>query len=177
MKIVDNIQITVESLHVRYEQPTPWGDGGYFAAGVTLDSFTIRSTDGKWTAVPDEQQQQQMGGSNSGSNSFVVWSKGQTHKLAWMRALAVYLDTDAEDLSGSAWAAAAASAASAASSDGPLRQKMEALAARGVCGDDGAGNDGRLAAAKLQRTRRLRRAGERSRRRRRRRTCWRRRTW
>ena len=29
MKIVDNIQITVESLHVRYEQPTPRGDGAY----------------------------------------------------------------------------------------------------------------------------------------------------
>jgi hypothetical protein len=33
--------VTVESVHVRYEQPA--GNGSTLAAGVTLDGFTVRS--------------------------------------------------------------------------------------------------------------------------------------
>jgi hypothetical protein len=52
-------KVTVESLHVRYECPSP--AGANFAVGLTIDRFTVRSTDGKWNPV-----------------DFVVRPKGQT---------------------------------------------------------------------------------------------------
>ena len=134
------------------------GDGGYFAAGVTLDSFTIRSTDGG-TAVPDEQQQR---GGSSSSNSFVCGPRPDAiPPLAWMRALAVYLDTDAEDLCSvaraGAAAAAAASTASAASRTARCVRRWRRPRAR--LRDDGAATMGGLLRRSCSGTRRLRRAG------------------
>jgi vacuolar protein sorting-associated protein 13A/C len=81
MKIVDNIQITVESLHMRYEQYDKRGN--CFACGVTMDSFTVRSTDKSWKVV-----------------DFVTRNKGE-HKLfkkATLLSMAVYLDEKAKSL-------------------------------------------------------------------------------
>lgn len=46
-KIIDNIEITLKNVHIRYEdsQTIP---GSIFSAGVTLKSFTLSSCDEKW---------------------------------------------------------------------------------------------------------------------------------
>jgi vacuolar protein sorting-associated protein 13A/C len=74
-KIVDNLQITVKNIHVRYEDSisTP---GHPFALGVTLEEFSAISTDGQWTPT------------------YIQESSGTTHKLATLGALAVYWNTD-----------------------------------------------------------------------------------
>ncbi|EHL03290.1 putative Vacuolar protein sorting-associated protein 13 [Glarea lozoyensis 74030] len=74
-KIVDNLQIRVKNIHVRYEDSisTP---GHPFALGVTLEEFSAISTDGQWKPT------------------YIQDSAGPTHKLATLGALAVYWNTD-----------------------------------------------------------------------------------
>jgi len=81
MKIVDNIQITIESLHIRYEQKDAFGK--IFACGITIDSFIIRSTDSKYNEI-----------------DFVIRNKTETklYKKATLFKLSIYLDDSAEDL-------------------------------------------------------------------------------
>ena len=47
-KIIDNLEITLKNVHIRYEdsQTLP---GSHFSAGVTLKSFTVSSCDENWT--------------------------------------------------------------------------------------------------------------------------------
>ncbi|ATY65465.1 vacuolar sorting-associated vps13 [Cordyceps militaris] len=74
-KIVDNLQVTVKNIHVRYEDSisTP---GHPFALGLTLEEFSAVSTDGQWKPT------------------FIQDSSHVTHKLATLGALAVYWNTD-----------------------------------------------------------------------------------
>ncbi|KAF2994431.1 hypothetical protein E8E14_001853 [Neopestalotiopsis sp. 37M] len=74
-KIVDNLQVTVKNIHVRYEDSisTP---GHPFALGITLEEFSAVSTDGEWKPT------------------FIQNSSTTTHKLAKLEALAVYWNTD-----------------------------------------------------------------------------------
>ncbi|KAK6197198.1 hypothetical protein LQW54_010854 [Pestalotiopsis sp. IQ-011] len=74
-KIVDNLQVTVKNIHVRYEDSisTP---GHPFALGITLEEFSAVSTDGEWKPT------------------FIQNSSSTTHKLAKLEALAVYWNTD-----------------------------------------------------------------------------------
>lgn len=74
-KIVDNLQIRVKNIHVRYEDSisTP---GHPFAVGLTLQEFSAISTDGNWEPT------------------YIQNSIGGTHKLAKLEALAVYWNTD-----------------------------------------------------------------------------------
>ncbi|KAH6640079.1 hypothetical protein BKA67DRAFT_665445 [Truncatella angustata] len=74
-KIVDNLQVTVKNIHVRYEDSisTP---GHPFALGVTLEEFSAVSTDGEWKPT------------------FIQNSTKSTNKLAKLEALAVYWNTD-----------------------------------------------------------------------------------
>jgi vacuolar protein sorting-associated protein 13A/C len=46
-KIIDNIEITLKNVHIRYEdsQTIP---GSPFSAGITLNSFTLKTCDQKW---------------------------------------------------------------------------------------------------------------------------------
>ncbi|PNH66081.1 hypothetical protein VD0001_g8276 [Verticillium dahliae] len=76
-KIVDNLQVTIKNIHVRYEDSisTP---GHPFALGVTLQEFSAVSTNGEWTPT------------------FIQDSTKSTHKLAKLGALAVYWNTDTE---------------------------------------------------------------------------------
>ncbi|KAH7368024.1 vacuolar protein sorting-associated protein [Plectosphaerella cucumerina] len=76
-KIVDNLQVTVKNIHVRYEDSisTP---GHPFALGVTLQEFSAVSTDGQWKPT------------------FIQDSTKSTHKLAKLGSLAVYWNTDTE---------------------------------------------------------------------------------
>ncbi|PHH90856.1 hypothetical protein CDD83_2455 [Cordyceps sp. RAO-2017] len=80
-KIVDNLQVTVKNIHVRYEDSIS-APGHPFALGLTLEEFSAVSTDGQWRPT------------------FIQHSTSVTHKLATLGALAVYWNTDS-DLFGS----------------------------------------------------------------------------
>lgn len=47
--IVDNVQVSVSNIHLRYEDDESI-PGRCFSAGVTLDSIQLQSTDADWTA-------------------------------------------------------------------------------------------------------------------------------
>ncbi|KAI4916402.1 uncharacterized protein J4E92_009320 [Alternaria infectoria] len=75
--IVDNVQITVKNIHIRYEDSI--ADPGHpFALGVTLADFSAISTDENWKPT------------------FIQGTSTSTHKLATLGSLAVYWDTDAK---------------------------------------------------------------------------------
>lgn len=74
-KIVDNLQVTVKNIHVRYEDSIS-APGHPFALGLTLEEFSAVSTDGQWKPT------------------FIQDSSHVTHKLATLGALAVYWNTD-----------------------------------------------------------------------------------
>ncbi|KAI1260817.1 vacuolar protein sorting-associated protein 13 [Xylariaceae sp. FL1019] len=76
-KIVDNLQVTVKNIHVRYEDSIS-APGHPFALGVTLEEFSAVSTDGEWEPT------------------FIQNTSKTTHKLATLAALAVYWNTDSE---------------------------------------------------------------------------------
>ncbi|KAL6708958.1 Vacuolar protein sorting-associated protein 13 [Coniothyrium glycines] len=74
--IVDNVQVTVKNIHIRYEDSI--SDPGHpFALGVTLADFSAISTDENWKPT------------------FITGSSASTHKLATLGSLAIYWDTDA----------------------------------------------------------------------------------
>ena len=74
--IVDNVQVTVKNIHIRYEDSI--SDPGHpFAAGITLESFDAVSTDENWRPT------------------FIQSTSDTSHKLASLKSLAVYWDTDA----------------------------------------------------------------------------------
>ena len=75
--IVDNLQVSVKNVHVRYEDSV--ADPGHpFAVGVTLKEISAVSTDENWKPT------------------FIQNSSSTTHKLATLGALAVYWDSDAK---------------------------------------------------------------------------------
>jgi vacuolar protein sorting-associated protein 13A/C len=90
-KVVDNVQINIKNIHVRYEDGTNTPDVSSakenpaeikhpFAAGITVDEFKAVSTDGNWL------------------EAFIQDSKKGVHKLVKLAALAVYFDTDTGSL-------------------------------------------------------------------------------
>lgn len=76
-KIVDNLQVTVKNIHVRYEDSIS-APGHPFSLGITLEEFSAVSTDGQWKPT------------------FIQDSGDVTHKLATLGALAVYWNTDSD---------------------------------------------------------------------------------
>ncbi|KAG9239707.1 putative vacuolar protein sorting-associated protein 13 [Amylocarpus encephaloides] len=74
-KIVDNLQIRVKNIHVRYEDSIS-APGHPFSLGLTLEEFSAVSTDGEWKPT------------------YIQDSAGPTHKLATLGALAIYWNTD-----------------------------------------------------------------------------------
>ncbi|CAO2655854.1 Nn.00g046570.m01.CDS01 [Neocucurbitaria sp. VM-36] len=73
--IVDNVQVTIKNIHIRYEDSI--SDPGHpFALGVTLADFSAISTDENWKPT------------------FIQGNSASTHKLATLGSLAVYWDTD-----------------------------------------------------------------------------------
>ncbi|TVY40931.1 Vacuolar protein sorting-associated protein [Lachnellula occidentalis] len=74
-KIVDNLQIKVKNIHVRYEDSIS-APGHPFALGLTLEEFSAVSTDGEWKPT------------------YIQDTAGPTHKLGTLGALAVYWNTD-----------------------------------------------------------------------------------
>ena len=75
--IVDNIQISVKNIHLRYEDSIA-APGHPFALGVTLKEFSAVSTDENWRPT------------------WIQSSSTTTHKLATLGSLALYWNTDAE---------------------------------------------------------------------------------
>ncbi|GJN91455.1 hypothetical protein Rhopal_004478-T1 [Rhodotorula paludigena] len=80
-KIVDNLQIEVRNIHVRYEDKLSV-PGHPFSVGITLARFSAVSTDGNWQPT------------------FITNPRGGIHKLATLDSLAVYFDTDSTSLAG-----------------------------------------------------------------------------
>ncbi|KAL8804321.1 MAG: hypothetical protein Q9223_005969 [Gallowayella weberi] len=74
--IVDNLQISIKNIHIRYED-TIAAPGHPFALGLTLKELSAVSTDADWRP------------------SFIQSSSGTTHKLAVLGELAFYWNTDA----------------------------------------------------------------------------------
>lgn len=73
--IVNNLQISVKNIHVRYEDSIS-APGHPFALGVTLKEFSAISTDADWKPT------------------YIQNSTGVAHKLGTLDALAVYWNTD-----------------------------------------------------------------------------------
>jgi vacuolar protein sorting-associated protein 13A/C len=80
-RIIDNVQITVSKVHIRYEDKLSV-PGHPFSAGITLDGFSAVSTDEHWEPV------------------YISNPEHGIHKLAKLECLAVYFDTDSESLAG-----------------------------------------------------------------------------
>jgi vacuolar protein sorting-associated protein 13A/C len=75
--IVDNVQVTIKNIHIRYEDSI--ADPGHpFALGLTLADFSAVSTDENWKPT------------------FIQGNAASTHKLATLGSLAVYWDTDSK---------------------------------------------------------------------------------
>lgn len=74
--IVDNLQVSIKNVHVRYEDAiaTP---GHAFAVGLTLKEMSAVSTDENWQPT------------------FIQSTAGTTHKLAVLNSLAMYWNSDA----------------------------------------------------------------------------------
>ncbi|WVQ62160.1 uncharacterized protein L199_000298 [Kwoniella botswanensis] len=78
-KIVDNVQIQIKGIHIRYEDGSSTPEHP-FAAGITLNEFKAVSTDENWV------------------ETFIQNSLNGVHKLVKLGALAVYFDTDTGSL-------------------------------------------------------------------------------
>ncbi|OAG41339.1 hypothetical protein AYO21_04502 [Fonsecaea monophora] len=75
--IVDNLQVSIKNVHIRYEDSiaTP---GHPFAVGFTLKEMSAVSTDADWQPT------------------FIQSTSGTTHKLAVLNSLALYWNSDAD---------------------------------------------------------------------------------
>ncbi|KAH9849745.1 vacuolar protein sorting-associated protein 13 [Lenzites betulinus] len=80
-KILNNLQVTVRNIHIRYEDKLSV-PGHPFAAGATLAGFTAVSVNEQWQPA------------------FIDSKAGAIHKLARLESLAVYFDTDCSSLAG-----------------------------------------------------------------------------
>ncbi|KAF8168100.1 vacuolar protein sorting-associated protein 13 [Crassisporium funariophilum] len=80
-KVINNVQVTVKNIHIRYEDNMSV-PGHPFAAGITLAGFTAVSVNGDWEPA------------------FIESTAGAIHKLAKLQSLAVYFDTDSQSMAG-----------------------------------------------------------------------------
>ncbi|CAG8609296.1 9150_t:CDS:10, partial [Funneliformis caledonium] len=80
-KIVDNLQISINNIHIRYEDKL--SDPGHpFSVGLTLSEFSAVSTDSNWKPT------------------FIEGETSSIHKLITLGCLAVYWNTDSRSLAG-----------------------------------------------------------------------------
>ncbi|KAI8144971.1 hypothetical protein BJV82DRAFT_536853 [Fennellomyces sp. T-0311] len=80
-KIVDNLQVSIKNIHLRFEDNV--SDPGHpFAAGITLKELSAVSTDGEWKPT------------------FISEMTSTIHKLATLHSLSAYWNTDAKSLAG-----------------------------------------------------------------------------
>ncbi|CAN6662886.1 intermembrane lipid transfer protein Vps13p [Trichomonascus vanleenenianus] len=76
-KIVDNLQITIKNIHIRYEDKDSV-PGHPYSLGATLHELSAVSTDGEWNPI------------------FIQNATAITKKLATLSALSLYWNTDSE---------------------------------------------------------------------------------
>ncbi|QRV76706.1 vacuolar protein sorting-associated protein 13 [Ceratobasidium sp. AG-Ba] len=86
-RIVNNVQVTVKNIHIRYEDSIS-APGHPFSAGITLAGFTAQSVNEQW--VP----------------TFIQDTKGGIHKLASLESLSAYFNTDMTSMAGMPFAEA-----------------------------------------------------------------------
>ncbi|KAI8500253.1 Vacuolar protein sorting-associated protein 13D, partial [Branchiostoma belcheri] len=79
-KAITNIQINIEDVHIRYEDDTSL-PGTTFALGITMDKFSLSSTDQKWTQKYPTKE-----------------TADVVRKLGKLEGFAVYWDTEAQPL-------------------------------------------------------------------------------
>ncbi|RVX68760.1 hypothetical protein B0A52_07646 [Exophiala mesophila] len=75
--IVDNLQVSIKNVHLRYEDSIA-APGHPFAVGITLKEMSAVSTDSEWRPT------------------FIQSTSGTTHKLAVLNSLALYWNSDAQ---------------------------------------------------------------------------------
>ncbi|CEL57657.1 Vacuolar protein sorting-associated protein 13 OS=Saccharomyces cerevisiae (strain ATCC 204508 / S288c) GN=VPS13 PE=1 SV=1 [Rhizoctonia solani AG-1 IB] len=80
-RIVNNVQITVKNIHIRYEDSIS-APGHPFSAGITLAGFTASSVDENW--IP----------------TFIQDTRAGVHKLAKLESLSAYFNTDMTSMAG-----------------------------------------------------------------------------
>ncbi|EJU02006.1 hypothetical protein DACRYDRAFT_22408 [Dacryopinax primogenitus] len=80
-RILNNLQITVKNVHIRYEDKLSV-PAHPFAAGITLAGFLAVSTNENWM------------------ETFIEGSFGAIHKLSKLESLAIYFDTDMTSMLG-----------------------------------------------------------------------------
>ncbi|KAG0226679.1 hypothetical protein BGW42_003469 [Actinomortierella wolfii] len=80
-KVVDNLQVSINNIHVRYEDKLSNPEHP-FSAGLTLSKLSAVSTDGEWTPT------------------FIHDEANTIHKLATLESLALYWNTDTRSLAG-----------------------------------------------------------------------------
>ncbi|KAJ1311503.1 hypothetical protein OPQ81_009990 [Rhizoctonia solani] len=80
-RIVNNVQITVKNIHIRYEDSISV-PGHPFSAGITLAGFTANSVDENWLPT------------------FIQDTRAGIHKLATLESLSVYFNTDMTSMAG-----------------------------------------------------------------------------
>lgn len=79
--IINNLQVTVRNIHLRYEDKLSTPDHP-FAVGVTLAEFVAVSTDENWV------------------ETFINNTQKALHKIARLSSLALYFDTDVGTIAG-----------------------------------------------------------------------------
>ncbi|KAG9019286.1 hypothetical protein FRB90_004293 [Tulasnella sp. 427] len=82
-RIADNLQVYVKNIHIRYEDDVSC-PGHPFAAGITLGSFQVETTDKNWIQAFITEKLQSI----------------ELHKLAQLKSLSAYFDTDEKSISG-----------------------------------------------------------------------------
>lgn len=78
-KIVDNLQVTIKNIHIRYEDDSILTEQPY-SVGLTLNELLAISTDESWTA------------------SFISITQKLTRKLLTLKNLACYMNTDSQSI-------------------------------------------------------------------------------
>lgn len=78
-KIIDNLQVTIRNIHIRYEDDSVLTESPY-SIGITLDELSAVSTDDSW--LP----------------SFISITQAFTHKLLTLKSLSVYMVTESESI-------------------------------------------------------------------------------
>ncbi|CAN0417164.1 unnamed protein product, partial [Laminaria digitata] len=86
-KILDNIQITVKNIHIRYEDELSLDEGGVgveegrtadprpLSAGVTLKKLVVQTVDENWT--PTYVQETSSGKGSNRSGNLFFWETGR----------------------------------------------------------------------------------------------------
>lgn len=79
-KIIDNLQVTIKNIHLRYEDMDGVFTTGPSSVGLTLNELSAVSTDANWTP------------------SFIEITQNITHKLLTLNSLCLYWNTDSPPL-------------------------------------------------------------------------------